>query len=222
MALSLPATQDASSKRASEKQSKWPDWHQNTCVCIGTGPSLTAEQLMMVRSYRRHGAATMRAIAINDAGLHRCLPFAAPWADILYAADHTWWEFYKPAFTGLRVSGEPVKDIETIPLNMLARQEPMPREPGSVVSGDHSGFQALGLALTLGATRIILLGYDCGGNKRNARPDREPRFSSEPPFAAWADKYRQVPARWPHVEIINCSPQSTITAFRKTDLREIL
>jgi len=222
MALSLQESGSGLQKRASEKQSNWPDWHQQTCVCIGTGPSLTEEQLVMVHSYRKHGSAAMRAIAINDAGLRRCLPLAAPWADILYAADARWWQFYNPAFTGLRISGEEVKDVETVPLTMLARGEPMPREPGSVVSGDHSGFQALGLALTLGATRIILLGYDCGGNKRNAQPNREPRFSSEPPFHGWAEKYHQVPARWPHVEIINCSPQSIITAFPKNELREII
>ena len=222
MALSLPESRLESQRRASAKPSKWPDWHQQTCVCIASGPSLTAEQLTMVHSYRKYGAMTLRAIAINDCGLRRNLPLAAPWADILYAADQRWWRFYKPAFTGLRISGEPVKDVETIPLTMLARQEPMPREPGSVVSGDHSGFQALGLALTLGATRIILLGYDCGGNKRNCHENREPQFKSEPPFDQWTAKYNQVPARWPHVEIINCSPQSRISAFPKTEIREVL
>lgn len=222
MALSLPESRSESQRRESAKPSKWPDWHHQTCVCIASGPSLTEEQLVMVHSYRKHGAMTLRAIAINDCGLRRCLPLAAPWADILYAADQRWWQFYKPAFTGLRISGEEVKDVETTPLTMLARGEPMPREPGSVVSGDHSGFQALGLALTLGATRIILLGYDCGGNKRNCHPNREPRFSSEPPFDQWAAKYNQVSGRWPHVEIINCSPQSRISAFRKTEIREVL
>ncbi len=222
MALSLRELQSGSEKKASERLSKWPDWHQNTCVLIASGPSLTAEQLTMVHSYRKHGAMTMRAIAVNDCGLRRNLPLAAPWADVLYGADHTWWEFYKPAFTGLRVSGEPVKGVDTVSLTMLAHREPMPREPGSVVSGDHSGFQALGFALTLGSTRILLLGYDCGGNKRNCHSGREPRFSSEPPFDQWIEKYNQVPGRWPHVEIINCSPQSRITAFRKTELREVL
>lgn len=222
MALSLQELQSGSGQKASEKPKLWPDWHQQTAVCIGSGPSLTAEQLVMVHSYRKHGAAKLRAIAINDCGLRRMMPLAAPWADILYAADQRWWQFYKPAFTGLRISGEPVKGIETMPLTMLARREPMPREPGSVVSGDHSGFQALGLALTLGATRIILLGYDCGGNKRNCHDNREPRFKSEPPFDQWVEKYNQVPARWPYVEILNCSPQSRITAFPKIELREVL
>lgn len=222
MALSLPESQSGSEKKASVRPSGWPDWHQQICVCIATGPSLTEEQLTMVHSYRKHGAAKLNAIAINDAGLRRRLPLAAPWADILYAADQRWWQFYKPAFTGLRVSGEEVKGVETIPLTMLARGEPMPREAGSVVSGDHSGFQALGLALTLGATRIILLGYDCGGNKRNCHDNREPRFKSEPPFDQWVEKYNQVPGRWPHVEFINCSPQSRISAFPKKEIREVL
>ena len=222
MALSLPESQSESQRRESEKPKQWPDWYQQTCVCIGTGPSLTEEQLAMVQNYRKHGAMTLRAIAINDAGLERNLPLSAPWADILYAADGKWWQFYKPSFEGLRVSGEKVKDVETIQLKMLARRELMPRVPGSVVSGDHSGFQALGLALTLGAVRILLLGYDCGGNKRNCHSNREPRFSTEPPFDQWADKYMQVPKRWPFVEILNCSPQSRITAFPKAEIGEVL
>lgn len=232
MALSLPASRGESPKRETDKQSAWPDWKQQTCVCIASGPSLTAEDVALVKNYRMHGAMMVRAIAINDCGLARRLPLAAPWADILYAADAKWWSFYRPAFTDLRVSGEPVPpiqsqrgppiEIQTIPLTMLARGESMPRVPGSVVSGDHSGFQALGLALTLGATRILLLGYDCGGSRRNCHKDRERQFSTEPPFDQWVPKYQQAADQWPKVEIINCAMNSRITVFPKRPLGECL
>lgn len=222
MALSLPESQNASGNPTKETPKAWPNWKQQTAICMASGPSLTAEDVALVKNQREFGAMAVHTIAINDCGLTRREPLAAPWADILYAADQKWWRFYKPSFTGLRVSGEKVEGVETWPLKMLARNELMPKVPGSVVSGDHSGFQALGLALTLGATRIILLGYDCGGNRRNCHTDREPQFATEPPFDNWVSKYQQVVDQWRNVEMINCSPQSRITCFPKRELREVL
>jgi hypothetical protein len=178
---------------------------------------------------------TVRVIAINDCGLARRQPISAPWADILYAADARWWQFYQPAFTGMRVSGEKVPDVKlptgemvgvpTQQLEMLTTgRAPMPREPGQVVHGNHSGFQALGLALSLGAARVLLLGYDCGVNfgRRGAHKNREKQFCRESPYDKWTEPYNQVPGRWPNVEVINCAPESNLRIFPKQELREIL
>ncbi len=222
MALSLPVSRGESLKREIVKPNEWPNWTHQTAVCMASGPSLTADDVELVKNQRMHGAQAVHTIAINDCGLSRRLPLAAPWADILYAADQRWWKFYQPAFMDLRVSGEPVEGVDTRPLTMLARGEPMPKVPGSVVSGDHSGFQALGLALTLGATRIFLLGYDCGGPRRNCHKNREPQFCTQPPFDNWVGKYQQVVDQWRNVEVINCSLQSRITCFPKRELREVI
>lgn len=200
---------------------KWPDWTGRTVVCIATGPSLDAEQIERVREHRQ--ADKCRVIAINEAGLRRYLPLAAPWADVLYAADRVWWSHYLPGFYGLRVSGEPVPNVNTTPLKMLERDEPMPREPGSVVSGGHSGFQALGLALTLGATRIILLGYDCGGGPtRNCHTNRPEKFMRRTGMDRWIETYNRVPREWPHVTIFNCGKYSRMNAFPKKSLEDVL
>jgi len=173
MALSLPASRNASQKREKDQPSEWPNWNQQTVVCMASGPSLTVEDIALVENQRKYGAQSIHTIAINDCGLARHLPKSAPWADILYAADARWWQHHRPSFTGLRVSGEEVRpvtgrdgritEVPTQQLKMLTTgRAPMPYEPGSVVHGNHSGFQALGLALSLGAARIFLLGYDCG------------------------------------------------------------
>ncbi len=234
MALSLPASRGASRKRENDQPSAWPDWSTHTAVCMASGPSLTVEDVELVKNQRQHGAQIVHTIAINDCGLARRLPLAAPWADILYAADAKWWRAHQPEFMDLRVSGElvrPVKnkdgrftEVPTRPLKMLARGEPMPRTPGSVVSGNHSGFQALGLALSLGAVRILLLGYDCGpvAGKKYAHEDRNPAFKTESPHHTWLPAYAQVPGRWPKVEIINCSADSVIQVFQKRPLREVI
>ena len=49
-----------------------------TVVCLASGPSLTTEDVAYVR-----GRATV--IAVNDAVR------LAPWADVLYSNDSTWW-----------------------------------------------------------------------------------------------------------------------------------
>ena len=213
-----------------DKPSPWPDWSGDTVVCVATGPSLTAEDVQRVHGRRMLDRC--KVIAINEAGLTQYKPLAAPWADILYAADQKWWRHYVPEFYGLRVSGEPVPRAEqngqvfpaihTVPLKMLERGELMPREPGSVVSGGHSGFQALGLALTLGAARILLLGYDCGGPQRNCHADRPAHFQNDANMNRWIQCYNRVPHEWPMVTVINCSMISRIAAFNKLPLEDAI
>ena len=68
----------------------WPD---ATVVCIGSGPSLTAEDV----DYCRGRA---KVIAINNAYQ------LAPWSDVLYACDGAWWDWHQgaPDFGGIKVS----------------------------------------------------------------------------------------------------------------------
>lgn len=216
-----------SGEKASAKPKKLPDWSGDTVVIMATGASLSADDIDCAH---RHA---VRTIAVNGAGLTRHLPLAAPWSDILYAADAKWWRYYQPDFGGLKVSGEPVLHaeiagyqyaaVDTIPLTMLEPDQPMPRTPGKVVGGGHSGFQALGLALSLGASRVLLLGYDCRsiGDKRTAH-ERPDFFNIGSPFASWATLYNMVPRQWPGVDIINCSVHSAITAFPKAPIAEAL
>ena len=217
------------SKSLKSGKPRWPDWSGETVACIATGPSLTAEQIVRVKD------SGIKAIAINEAGLDRFVPLAAPWADILYAADRRWWRYYIDEVPDgiMRVSGEVIKEkrlndtvipaIDTIALKMLDMDKgPMPKEPGSVVSGGHSGFQALGLALSLGAKRILLLGYDCGGPKRNCHEDRPEVFCVHNQPQQWVQHYNRVPKEWPDVEVINCSPISKIACFKKRPIEEVL
>lgn len=171
---------------------------------------------------------------MNEAGLTQYKPLAAPWADILYAADARWWRTYIPEFYGLRVSGEAVEAIEvdghvwpavhTVPLKVIQTVVgEMPREPGSVLSGGHSGFQALGLALTLGAARIILLGFDCGGKARNCHTGRPAEFTrTKGAFMNAQHHYKKVVQQWPEVRVYNCSMDSAIDCFEKRRIEDLL
>lgn len=204
---------------------KWPKWAGKTGVLIATGPSLTAEQIDYVHAARMRDEC--RVVAINEAGVSKYKPLAAPWADVLYAADRDWWTHYKPEFYGLRVSGEAVEGVHTFPLDLSDHQsQAMPREPGKALHGGHSGFQALGMLLTFGVSKVIMLGYDAGGPKRNCHENRDAFFLNphrkQPSYAAWQQTYNLVPGQWPEVEFYNCSPYSQITAFPKIDLEAVL
>lgn len=213
-----PVVQSKSLNQPVRKKPNLPDWSGLTVACIGTGPSLSISDLELLRERR-----DIKSVAINNAGLRESLPFAAPWADILYAADDTWWAHFKPQTRALKVGArDPIPETD-VTLQMLEREEPMPRTPGAVVSGGFGGFQALGMVLSMGAKRVLLLGYDCRkiDGKRNAMP-REDRWQRDVDMGAWVQPFGKVNVYFPDREVINCSLESAITAFPKMMLQEAL
>src|SRR5262245_31665990 len=125
----------------------WPD---STIVCIGGGPSLTAEDVAFVQG-------KARVIAVNDA--HRL----APWADVLYGCDSRWWDWNRgvPDFSGLKYSLQKAS-LKWRGVQVLQITGPfgLERKPNGLKTGRNGGYQAINLAFHLGAKRILLLGYD--------------------------------------------------------------
>ena len=125
-------------------------WPGSTVVCIGAGPSLTAEDV-------DYCCGRGRVIAVNKSW------DLAPWADCFYSADATWWHHRggEPEFTGLKVAIED-KPMPAGVLKLRHRKhEGLERDPDYLArGGGNSGYQALNLAYHLGATRMLLLGYD--------------------------------------------------------------
>ncbi len=105
-------------------------------------------------------AAGARVIVVNDA--YRL----APWADVLYAADAKWWKWHQdvpddamPArkYTVQRTA---IAYRPSVELLNWDGQAALTENPAYVRLGGHSGYQAVNVALHLGAARIVLLGYD--------------------------------------------------------------
>lgn len=204
----------------------WPNWRGDTVFCIATGASLTKEQLQFVRD-RTH---IVRVIAINDAGLETTSqrPYTASFADILYAADFAFWRTHHPATGALRVSaaqvqGNPCPVCEGL-ADLLVKLHPAPvplNVAGRVWHGLHSGIQALQLAVTLGAEKVYLLGYDCVPRfGRTNYVDKAPGLNNgwHGERHDWAQKYSRID--WP-IPIINCTPGSAIDAFPKLNIEEL-
>lgn len=183
-----------------------------TVVCLGTGPSLTQADVDAVR-----GKATV--IAVNDAFR------LAPWAEVLYACDAKWfyWNWLKGArdFAGLKFALDvAAKKYFGVTVLKKTGETGLELDPSGLRAGRNSGFQAIGLAVHLGAARILLLGYDMHGDHFfGQHPD-----SSKPPFVICLQRFATLvePLKAAGVEIINCTPNSALTCFPMQPLREAL
>lgn len=120
-----------------------PDWQGETVAVLASGPNMSAEVAEALRPYR--------TIAVNFA--HR----VAPWADMLVALDGTWPQELHD-FAGLRVTG--IEDADTDALYAGQWWQTVSLAPGHTVEIRNSGLAAIRIAAALGASRIILSGFD--------------------------------------------------------------
>lgn len=212
---------ESSTPQKTEKPS-WPDWSGKTAVCLATGPSLTREQVDAARS------ASVKTIAINDLGLTTRDP-SAHWCDIWYAADWQFWHAYQEQAAqsqALKVTADTnamphgVVDLFLDTKNGAKAKE---YAKGYAVSGGHSGFQALQVAIFCGATRICLVGYDCKpkGNATNYFGRKPQHLHRDSSYKLWPQCYQDL--KLPDgVEVINCTPDSAIKAYPYKEISEVL
>jgi hypothetical protein len=134
-----------------------PEWNGATVVCIASGPSLTREDVEVVR--QKNSAGKCKVIAVNREFE------TAPWAEVMFAADYRFWLEYhgdiSREFLGEKwtIDQQAAKRFK---LNYIGRNwgQGFSRSPGLINTGGNSGYQAVHLAASWGASRIFLLGYD--------------------------------------------------------------
>jgi hypothetical protein len=201
--------------------SAWPDWSGETAVIVATGPSAKLDLTIAQDK--------ARVFVIKSAWK------LAPWADALYGLDTGWWiaNLGAPQFKGLKFSPSPTvcRAFGLRQIKLKSRAEILIRETGTVgcglkTGGGHSGFQAINLAVQFGATRILLVGFDMtlanGPHWSSdyagvAKPDEARVRSWREAMDACAPQFEEL-----GVEVINCSPLSALTAYRKMLLHEAL
>lgn len=206
---------------------------KGTVVCIGTGPSLTLEQVEIARQKG------FTLTGCNNVFMD------VPDLKVLYACNYAWWD----AYWGV-VAGHPCEKWTTnaeaadrFGINWIAeKNEPgLSTNPFVIHHGHGSGFSLLNLVYLMGAERIILLGYDL-----KYAPDYDgascqigsgPRhYFGEYPLGLrhWprvhvkagvhtelCELYRSV-AKQGVVDIINCSADSALECFPKADISEVI
>jgi hypothetical protein len=165
-------------------------------------------------------------LAVSDA--YRLLPFA----DVLYSCDERWWTVHKgcPDFAGEKWSShggakknDKISASQKYGLNLVAGQdkEGFSPDPGIIHYGSNSGFQAVNLALLMGARQIVLVGFDMKGSHFFGKHPAPLRNTSNYVnfIAAFKRAAKTLPA---DVEIINATPGSALTCFKRQTLDDAL
>ena len=182
-----------------------------------------------VRGRCRVIAVNNQAIDTVDSTTKELIPAFAPWADVLYAADAKWWHCYKDRalkFAGLKVTIKPNPWPEVHQLLQSPQRVFDPR-PTHLVSGGNSGYQALQLAVHFGATRILLCGFDMRdgpGKRRHWFGSHPAKLNGQNAYATWRAAFQRIAPVLAQrgVEVVNCTPQSTLLCFRKLTIEEAL
>lgn len=190
-------------------------WPGETCVCIASGPSLTPADVDYVRG-------KARVIVINN-GFQ-----LAPWADVLWATDRRWWKWFKhvPEWTGLKFSLGVVWTSHPPDIHLLRNDgyDGLCLDPSGVRNGKNGGYAALNLAVHLGVSRVLLLGYDMQRTKGRDHWHRDHPYNMPNPYTSWVRLFRTIaaPLAAAGVEVINCSRESALDCFPRMALSDAL
>ncbi len=185
-------------------------------VIAAPGSSLTKEQISIVRESGTH------CITVGDAG--RVL---YPDAAVLYHADSHWWKFhdYCPNFKGLKVSLDDVDDMSVVEMEKSELKEGFDRYP-YLVTGCHSGYQAINLAMFARPKEIILIGYDMKdrGGKHNVIGNHHPSVRRPYDFNLFISTLTSLVPVLDNlgVSVYNCTIDSALECWPKRDLANVL
>ena len=197
------------------------DWL--ACIVAAPGPSLSPEAARAIH------ASGLPVLAVNDA--YKRLPFA----DLLYACDAIWWHVRDGAreFTGEKWSsiGLPGRFMtndkrrEQIDYGLrLVYGDDRPRfstDPALIHYGSNSGFQAVNLALHLGARHIVLAGFDMSGTHFFGAHEQPLRVTGS--YVSFIRAFNEAAKHLPDgVRIINGNLISALHCFPKLELEHAL
>jgi len=163
----------------------------STFVVLATGPSVSQAIADFVRD-------TCKVVAVSNAYT------LAPWAVALVSNDPAWWRNNSNAllFAGRKFCGS---------VSSLEGTEHLPVE-GNYPTGCNSGLQGMRVAEILGATKILLLGFDMHSAHGHHFFGKHPsplRNTSESRFKAHIAQFHH----WRGPKVINCTPGSALTQF---------
>lgn len=192
-------------------------WPGSTIVCLASGPSLTPEDVAFCQ-------VRARVIAIKDTVR------LAPWADVLYGCGcdtGQWWQRIGSTlnFPGLAYTLDKAAAKWATPLRN-AGPVGLETDPTGLRTGSNSGYQAINLAVHLGAARIVLLGYDM---QVTADRTKDHFYGTHPwqphiPVLAFLPHFQGLvdPLRALGIEVVNATRQTALTCFPRAPLAEAL
>lgn len=132
----------------------------------------------------------------------------APWADVLVSADRAWWDFHgeKLDFAGPRYGVMP--DLQQV----------VGVERFEAPSGTNSGLLGVMVAVSLGATKVLLCGVDLHSPGDHFFGRHPEGLKSTP--AKRLEVFKQQFARYrpAGVDVVNVSPNSALHCYRRSTL----
>lgn len=124
-------------------------WQGQTVAVLASGPGMNAR---VAESLRQH-----RCIAVNHTSR------LAPWADMLVSLDGAWSAEFRE-FAGMRVTGVEDDDLDALYAGPMYEQIEL--SPGHRIDVRNSGLAAVRIAAAMGASRVILAGFDPEARRR--------------------------------------------------------
>jgi len=198
-----------------------PDmWRGAEVFLIGGGASLVGFDFAPLRG--RH------VIGCNDA----FIKLGAEVVPVSVFGDGAWYFAHKAdciAYPGLLITCAP--ECYGYPnLHATSRKMNEVTSMGSDALGWHfnTGALAIQLAASMGASRIVLLGYDmkCAANKRHNNWYREKDDNTDAHYQrflrCFADFQGQFKTVFPDVEVLNAGPDSVLTGYKMVELGMVL
>ena len=187
-------------------------WAGQTVFVLASGPSLTLEDVNRVRHHARQFGCPV--IAVNTSFLR------AKWADALFFSHEAWWLHYKLAV------GRTFEGMVATTANVIGPRVAQFTNGRLPEYGD-TGANAIGLAIYMGAFRIIVLGMDGQGDSNGAyhwHPPHPPAVLARRSRRSAADGMARLvaDAKTAGVEIVNVSPHSLYDGFVTARLSDYL
>jgi len=190
----------------------------NFCI-IASGPSLTKEDCDLIET------TNWKTITTNDSWR------LAPFADILFACDTSWWnKYYNDVKQGYKgecwTSSQRAKDLYK-DLKYTASSLSIGLNTNGRLTVGNSGFQSINLAYNLGAKRIFLLGFDCKADsqKRHHWFGQHPDgLSKKQNFSKWKEDFCEIAKdlKKQNIEVFNITRDSALNCFPKITVEQAI
>jgi len=193
-------------------------YRNKPAVIIATGPSLTDETVEIISKYKNSHV----FFGCNDA--YRKVNFL----NEHYALDHAWWDYHgnsvKDIYKGVSWCGW--QDI-CAELNLQyirgKDKEGLSLDSRYIHWGDNSGFQVLNLAVLMGCSAFIMVGFNMGvkeGEKKHFFGDHPEQCLQQSPWDSFKKSFQYVADVQPELaaRIVNCTPNTALECFRIGDL----
>jgi hypothetical protein len=175
---------------------------------MGGGASLTADDLRAIALVRKR----FRTVALTDT------VFLAWWANELHANDAKWWQSRESLLGGYAGARVGVQPFASRRISFLRDSGCTGYDPrlGYVRHGNSSGYSALHNAIQKGAAKIILAGFDMGGEHWHSGYKNEPPADYANMAKAFATLLPAIVER--SIDVVNCSPTTRLDCFRCSTL----